>query len=335
MKNNNRKKYIIYSCCIFVSLVFATFLVVMSIGLMRGKKERLFEKQVVNQRYIWKAEEIDCVLYSKNTKMYDNIKERYQINEDTKGYIFGTVNVEGDKKTIILSMDSNGCFLSEAYYCDEWKDFQPYYDEYVSGEYKINFLKNKFVLKPAYNNNNGNNSILKYLYDNGIEEITFKKSNEEINDISEIAVNIETNMTLFNRYEKKFRVNVLSANYNQKKHQMEIMVENKNNFDINKIYLTVGIIGKTEYELIHNWKYENVLSYEEGYELSYCYPDGIEATSKIKIIIPEIDDEDIFDIMSCVSGYEYNDEYYNNKATVMFNDFVYEANEEYFKNMIN
>lgn len=297
----------------------------------RGRTYRVINNNFISEECIWKAEEIDCVFYSRNTNMYKKIKEKYEIEDENMDYLLGIISMEEEYKPVIISFSSHECLVSEVYYDEDLKNFMYYEDEAINSKYKMNVLKNKFSLYINDESNiERNSSILEYLNKQNLDKITFIKSKEEYKEPTDIVVNTETEETLYDRYEDEFSVDVLSTVYNRKKKQIEIVVRNNNEFDIDKVCFNIGIIGKTGYQFVNEWKYEDVLPYEGDYVVSF-YSGGIQAKGEDTVIIDGIDDEEIVDIMTCVSNYEHDSNIYNNFAKTIFFNMVNKANEIYFK----
>lgn len=330
-KTKTVAKYL--SLVVFIAVVLIVAFVFYCLD--RGRSSREFQRYITNKGCIWKAEEIDCTLYSMDTGFYEDIKEKYDIDEayEDPEILLGVMTLNGKKIPVMFRKGGPGDIgdLAEAYYNSEQKYFEPYEDMMVEFDYTINFWKNKLSIKIDDERIlMKDNEFAKYLKNKNINEITFVKDNEKSEDTYEWTIKGETDTTLNDRYEKAFGVNVLYAKYDKNKKRMEIVIENNKDYDIEDIYLCIALKGKTAYDLSNRWKYEEILPYYEGYEVDYYYEEKIDARSEKKIIISGVDDNQISDIKAMVNFYKCNGEIFQSPAWPSFHKIV---SEEYLRSL--
>lgn len=319
-------------------IITIVFFALMFYCLDRSRTSKEFNRYVADKNCIWEAQEIDCVLYAKETLFYKDIKEKYAVDSEWEegDFLLGVLKWEESEIPVFFSFTGpvyKG-YLAEAYYDTEFKNFDGYTDMIIGGRYSINFGKNEFTVEVDGDHHGMKyNALSEYLQKQNIEEVTFVKNTEKNEDRFDGTITKEAVTSLYERYEKVFGVNVLTDLYNSDKKRLEIVVQNNKDYDIEEFYLNIGIIGKSEYDLINEWAYEDVLPYEQGYMVNYYGNKKIPAKSKKKIIIPNIEDNEIVDIKSIVRFYNYDDEYYINQSMSYFICLVEKEVERYFKEL--
>lgn len=315
------------SCVIFAIFMFYC--------LDRERPQREFRNHVENTKYVWEAQEIDCTLYSKETIFYTDIKEKYEIDSEYENEeaILGVLKWEGKETPVMFCFTGPGSqgYLAEVYYNPEKKAFDSYTDVMVGGYYDMNFWKNKITLEVDDYYEAKDNALNEYLKEQNIEKITFVKNTEKNETVFSGTIGTNSEATVYERYENTFGVTVLSAKYDKDKMRMEILIQNTKNYDITEGYsLAIGIIGKTRNSLCSKWLYEDILPYEEGYMVYYYGNETIPAESKKKVIISDINDNEIEKIKAIVSCYEYEGKYWQNPAQGYFQNMVDQEGEQYF-----